>query len=409
MKVKSSLISILDIGTTKIVCLIAYVGPDNNIKIVGVGHQVSQGFRAGIITDSRLAESAIIAAINAAEKMSGEIVDKLIVSVSGAQLHSHLLNAKINLGGDFVTAKDINRVINIALDKTAQTGQEIIHYFPLEYSTENASGIKDPNLIYASELGLKIHIISADSSAVLNLANCLARCQVDIGNFILSSYASGVACLSNDELELGVTLIDIGGATTDIAIFNQGNLIHTDQIPIGGIHLTSDIARGLSIDLATAERIKTLYGSALPNNFDNKKIIELSSSNDDKYHEPLSIEAKELSNIVFPRIEEIFELTKVRLEKRNYFRPLTKKIVLTGGTSQMTGFREYATHVFGSQVRIGAPKNTYGLTAEYKGVSFSSAIGMLELAAKHINKTTNINNRMNQGKVSYLKKLLKWF
>jgi cell division protein FtsA len=406
---RNGISAVLDIGSSKIVCLIMYINQNGTVDVIGVGHHISSGFKAGVITDIKAAETSIISAITMAEKMANESIDRVNVSVSGGQIESDIINSVVDIGGDFVTAKEVNKVVNAAIEQFLQGSREIVHYFPLDYQVDGVQNIKNPILMYGARLTARTHIISATSNLVLNLANCLARCQIDVENFILASYASGVACLTQDEMELGVTLIDIGSNITEIAVFNQSNIVFAAQIPLGGYHITSDLAKGLSIGLSDAERIKNLFGSIAPNTaFSDRKHIEIKAmGDDDQYNEPMYVEAGEVNNIIAARVEEIFDYVKMALVKYGAEQGITKRIVLTGGTSQLIGIKDFSANYFGAQVRIGLPRTNTNVAKEYKTPAFASSLGMAELVAKNSLSAPQMPSK-SSGKASYLKKIFQW-
>lgn len=404
MKTKEELVAILDIGSTKTVCFIGKVNVNNgSVKIIGANSQCSAGFKAGQITDVREAAHNIALTIEGAEKSSGELIEKIIVSISSRKISTSLLYSTIPIMHSKITEKEVERIIEQSLEQYSDQESEIIHYFPISYNIDNQSGIKNPLEMYGKQLGCKLYIIAVPRSLVLNMASCMNQCKLDIENFVASPYATSIACLTPEELEMGTTLIDIGGSTTTITSFQDNNIVHIDTIPLGGIHITTDISQGIGITFATAERLKILYGTTLSTSFDENQMIEI---NQDSYQFEFDninyIRRGELSNIIRPRVEEILELAHSRLHNKI----INKKIVITGGTSQLEGFREISIHILGGQVRLAMPKNIAGLDDDYKNPIFSTAIGMILFAAKQLH--TNATKYSNQPKLNILQKLLKW-
>jgi cell division protein FtsA len=406
-KSKYGIISILDIGTTKIVCFIVRMDLAGNSQIIGIGHQVSQGFRAGTITDIKLAENSILSAIEAAEQMAEENIEKIIINISSNKLTSHHLVTHATLGPTPITERDIGRIITQSLEQFSQPDLEIIHSIPLDYAIDSTDGIKDPVGMVGSQLTGKLHVITAPATSVVNLANCLARCQLTIADLIISPYAAGLACLTEDEMELGCTVIDMGGGTTSFALFKSGNMLYADSISVGGRHVTSDIARGLSTDMVNAERIKTLYGNAICTSADHKEMINVPYIGEEDemgmHHIPRAL----LSDIISPRIEETLEMVKERLELSGFEGLMGQNIVITGGASQLMGLKEIAGRILGKHVRIGYPKPFEGLAESTKGAAFSTAIGMVHFAASNVRQAQYDIQEQGEKK-GRLAKIMEW-
>jgi cell division protein FtsA len=410
VKSKNNIITVLDIGTTKIVCLIAIGNNNNDIRIIGASTQLANGFKAGVVTNLKQAEYSVASAIESAEKMANEQVSKVVVSLCSGQINSSINSSTVHISNHPINDRDIGKVISQALEQYNKSNEDIIHYFPLEYSIDNQNGIKDPSQMFGNNLTCKIHLISAPSGTILNLANCLARCQLDTEDFIVAPYASAVACLTADETELGALIIDLGGTTSSFAIYSDNNFIYTDSVPIGGFHITSDIAQCFSINLSQAERIKILHGNVISTSFDEHKIIEIPASNDEWSEQEISsLKVKDLSSVIKPRTEEIFEMIKHKLDQASFKRNIPKRIILTGGACQLHGLKELASYVLGGQVRIASPKNLIGLPEQYRGPAFSTAIGMLNIINENLVKTDILAGNEHEGSIKKIfKKLFKW-
>jgi cell division protein FtsA len=381
-KLNNSFIAVLDIGTSKIVCLIAKANAEGAINIAGIGHQVSQGIKSGVITDIRLAEQAIRSAVGSAEHMSGINIDSIIVNISGNKQKSQTVKASLGIKGLEITDREISRLISQGSSQHKTEGQEIIHAIPIDFSIDGTTGITNPRGMYGDKLGATLHLITTSSSNVMNLTNCLAQCHLNVEGYIASPYASGTACISDEEKELGVTLLDFGGGTSSIAVFKGGNIIYTDTIPAGGMHITNDLAIGLSTNVETAERMKALYGNVVKTSKDDREIIDIPQSDSDVSHVPKS----SLINIIRPRIDEILDMVESRL-KDSGVNNIGGQIVITGGGSQLGGLSELVSQRFKRQVRMGAAKRIEGMAESTKGPAFSTCAGMLLLARQqHINK-----------------------
>lgn len=413
---RSEIIAILDIGSSKIVCLIAEVDPSGRPKIIGIGHQVSQGIRGGMVIDIKQAEGAIVAAVHAAEKMAGDTIDRVFINVSATNLTSRNLNVETNISGTQVTDRDIQEIISEGIQYFSKDDLEVLHPIPMDYQLDHTQGIRDPRGMTGDKLSTNMHVITSSTTAIKNLANCLARCHLDIEDCVAAPYASGLACLTEDEKNLGVILLDIGGGNTSVAVFANGNITYTNNVPIGGQHITRDIARGLSTSLHAAERIKTLYGSAVSMPGERQEVVDVPIYDEnaeegvDDPRETMHVSRAELMSIIRPRVEEILELAKKKIRAAGAAETEGSRIVLTGGTAQLMGIKDLAGEVFGRQARIGKPSVVEGMAESTKGPAFTCAIGMLKYALiKDGLSPENFgsgNSLFTRGKIG---KLVQWF
>ncbi len=378
---RSGLIAALDLGTTKICCLIARVEDDGAIKVVGIGHQRSAGLRGGAIVDMEQAEQSIRAAVDTAEKMVDTPINAVTVNLAGGQPESHSLSADVAIAGHQVGETDLRRVFDHGRSRFQTDGRELIHTIPVRFSIDEAAEIRDPRGMYGDRLGVDLHLITASSSAVRNLTTCVSRCHLDVGALALSPFASGLAALVEDEKELGTTVIDMGGGTTGIAVFRDGRLLLADSLPVGGNHVTNDIARGLTTPVANAERMKTLYGSVIGSPRDDQEVIAVPLVGEEDEHHVNQVPRSMLVSIIRPRIEETLEMVRARLEDAGVARTAGRRVVLTGGASQLQGVRDLAAQILDKQVRIGRPLGFAGLTDATGGPAFATCAGLLSYAA----------------------------
>ena len=372
-------IGVVDIGSTKICCFIAR-RQDRDPRITGIGHQVSRGVRNGVIVDIDAASHSVLTAIHAAEQMSGETLDEVVVNLSGGFSASRIVKAEINLNGREVSDSDMRRALDHGHMMKEPADREVIHSIPVGFSIDASRGIRDPRGMYGQKLGVNMHVVSANSGAVRDLANSIGRCHLEIGGLVVSPYAAGLACLVEDETELGVTVIDMGGGTTTIAVFYDGNLVFTDSVPIGGGHVTNDIARGLSTPIAHAERMKTLYGSAIASAADEREMITVPQVGEEDESQASHVAKSLLVGIISPRLEETFEMVRDRLEASGFDKIAGRRVVLTGGACQLPGTRELAGLILDKQVRIGRPLRIEGLAEATGGPAFSTAAGLVHFA-----------------------------
>jgi cell division protein FtsA len=374
---RGDVIAALDVGTTKVCCFVARVEEEGAVKVVGIGHQLSRGLRAGTIVDMEAAEQSIAHAVHAAEQMAGEQVRQVVVNVSGGQPVSRTIPVEVPIGGGEIGEAELKRVWSQARQVQASPDQRILHAIPTGFSIDGSRGIRDPRGMSGERLAVQLHVVAAQASALRNLRTCVARCHLDIASAVVSPYAAGLACLVEDETELGATLIDMGGGTTSIAVFSEGRLVYTDSVPVGGSHVTNDIARGLTTPVIHAERLKTLHGSAMAADADEREYIDVPQVGEDEPAQANHVPKSLLVGIVQPRLEEIFELVRDRLETSGFGRAAGRRVVLTGGASQLPGTRELAQLILDKQVRLGRPAKVGGLAEATGGPAFATAAGLL--------------------------------
>ena len=380
-KPRTGLIAALDIGSSKICCLLAHPQNDGGVRVVAIGHHASKGVRGGAVIDMDAAENATLTAVSAAEELAGERIREVVVNVSGGNVSSETYKVEIPILGREINETDMRRALAQGNSIQHETDHEVLHCLPVGYSLDSTRGIRDPRGMFAESLGVDINVISAKTATLRNLANCLGRCHLDIEIAVAAPYASGLACLVEDEIDLGVTIVDMGGGTTTIAVFYDGEVVHADSIPIGGQHVTSDIARGLSTSLAHAERMKTLYGSSIPSPSDERELIDVPLIGEENNNQPNHVPRSLLNGVIRPRMEETFELVRSRLEVAGMERLAGRRLVLTGGASQLQGARELATLVLEKQVRLGRPMRISGLAEATSGPAFSTCAGLVRFAA----------------------------
>jgi cell division protein FtsA len=379
-------LSVLDIGTTKVACLIARLMPaeasdtlrgrTHRCRILGIGHQRSRGIKAGAVVDMDEAENAIRLAVDAAERMAGVQVESVIVNLSGGRLGSQLYHAQVGIGGKAVSDQDIHRVLEAAASRTEQQGRALLHSLPTGFSLDSTRGIRDPKGMIGDTLGADMHVVSCDAAAARNLMLAIERCHLDVEAVVSTSYAAGLSALVDDEAEMGAALVDMGGGTTTIGVFADGHLTHVDAIAVGGNHVTMDIARGLTIRVSDAERLKTLYGSCISSPSDERETISVAQVGEDGEH-PIHVPKSHLVRIIRPRVEEILELVRDRLQAAGFAPQAGRRLVLTGGAAQLTGMPEAARRIISNQVRVGRPLGIQGLPESAKSPAFSAAVGLL--------------------------------
>lgn len=372
----------LDVGTTKVTCFIAKPEPADDggpapFRVVGIGHQVSRGIHAGIVVDMAAAEEAIRNAVDAAERMAGLTISRVFVNVSSPSIASRRYGSSLVIGEREVEDADVARVLRIARAQAVDPDRTILHAIPSRFTVDGSRGIRDPRGLFGGELQADLAVISAGQNHVRNLTVCVERCHLEIAGLIATPYASALASLVDDEVDLGVTAIDMGGGTTSVAVFAEGRLQFSSVLPIGGNHVTSDIAQGLSTPVAHAERMKTLYGSALASVTDERELIAVPQVGHEGDEDANQIPRSMLVGIIQPRVEETLELVRDALEESGMAKAAGRRVVLTGGACQLPGVRELAQRVLDRHARIGRPLNITGIAEATGGPAFAVCAGLI--------------------------------
>jgi cell division protein FtsA len=400
---KGSIVAALDIGSSKIACFIAKITDDyGGFDVIGIGHQASQGVKSGTIIDLDAAELSIRQAVHAAENMAADVTKgfplrEVVINVPAVHTGSHLMRVDIQVLGEAITDNDIKRALAKAQDQAVQqslTGQgltagytpsydvELIHTIPTAYRIDGRDGIREPRGLFGQMLEVDVHLVTGQTGALRNMASCIESSHLDITALCSSPYAAGLASLVDDEMDLGCTVIDMGGGTTSIAVFQGRELIYTDALPIGGQHVTSDIAKGLTTSVTAAERLKTLYGSAIATMTDDKDLLDVPPLGEDDHTTPNHVPRSYLVGIIQPRLEETLELVRERLVETGVHAISGRRVVLTGGASQIPGLRELAQMVLNKQVRLGRPNRLSGLPDAVSGPAFASTAGLLHYVSE---------------------------
>lgn len=373
---RRDLIAALDIGSSKICCFIGRQDGDGRVQISGIGHQASQGVKAGAIVDMDSAEEAIKATVHAAERMAGETVRDVVVGIAGGQPASRLIDVQIGVNGGPVRDADLRRLLYGGMPE-AEMDRALLHAIPVGYSIDGSNGIRDPRGMHGQTLAVHVHQVTATVGAVRNVTTCVERCHLNVSEVVANPYAAGLAALVSDETELGVTVIDMGGGATSIAVFVEGSPVFTGCVAVGGIHVTNDIARGLATPLAHAERLKTLYGSASPSPTDDRETVVAPQIGEEEGSEPNQVPKSFLVSIIAPRIEETLELVRARLDAGGASEVAGSRVVLVGGACQLPGVPELAARILNKQVRLGRPAHVGGLAAATNGPAFAACAGLM--------------------------------
>jgi cell division protein FtsA len=377
---RSAVIAALDIGSSKVTCMIARRtdATDGEPRVAGAGCQSTKGVRSGAVVDLDALERSIRLAVEQAERAAETRISEVVLGISGPDLRSDVVRAKIPLGGREVTAIHVRDARNAALESFRPTGREMLHSAPLGFTVDGTGGIKDPRGMYAEELTASFLVVSAPTAGLRNIIQCVSRAHLTPVAVLAAPFAAGLAVLVEDEAEQGAMVIDFGAGVTSAAAFSDGGLIHVETLAMGGARASSDLAQGLGTTFAAAERMKTLHGAVGLSDVGALELVEAPRLGADGRLEAAHCSRADIAQVLRPRIEEIFELMDMRLSKASAAgRPLPRRIVLTGGSSQLPSLRELAEDVFRAPVRLAKPANIKGLGETYSSPSFAAAAGLL--------------------------------
>ncbi|RKQ71708.1 cell division protein FtsA [Litorimonas taeanensis] len=371
-------VAVLDIGSSKVVCLIGREEPGMGVRLIGTGFGVSAGVKNGAVIDLEAAEAGIRSAVEKAERSAGVTVQGVNVNVALRSLRSQHMRVQTEFASGGVADRDLKRVLNSGLSELSEPDYAILHAIPVTWSVDGETGIDDPRGMFGKTLGVDMHFVLGGVGPLRNLAHCIERCHLQIRSVTASPYASAMSVLTEDERDLGVTVVDMGAGVTSVAVFRDKVLMHVDAIGMGGQSVTNDIARGMSTPPEAAERIKTIYGTALHGANDDYTMVPCPpvGAQDTLQHHPKSLTVQ----IIRSRIEETFELISDRLHHSGMDEISGRQIVLTGGGAQLNGVRELAELKFNKRVRIGQPHGIFNLNDTLLSSDFAVATGLLKQA-----------------------------
>lgn len=374
-KNENRLIVGLDIGTSKVVSIVGEIAPNGNLNIIGVGHHKSKGLKKGVVVNIEATVNSIKRAIEEAELMAGCHIHSVYTGIAGSHIRSFNSHGIVAIRDKEVTAYDVERVIDAAKAVAISGDQKIIHILPQEFIIDEQDGVKEPIGMSGVRLEANVHMVTGAVSAAQNIVKCVRRCGLEVDDIILEQLASSQAVLTDDEKELGVCLVDIGGGTTDIAIYSNGAIVHTAVIPIAGDQVTNDIAVALRTPTQNAEDLKIKYACALTQMADIGDMVNVPSVGD----RPMKkLSRKTLAEVVEPRYEELFMLIQAEIKRSNYSDMIASGIVLTGGSSMVPGAVELAEEIFHMPVRLGFPQQICGLTDVVNDPKFATCVGLLQ-------------------------------
>lgn len=382
---RQPVIAAVDLGASKVTCFIMKPDGarrlDRTLTCAGVGYVQSRGVRGGAIINLDEASEAIAQAVERAENVAGVNVQGVTVATAGGQLQSTRVAGKISLGARPIADSDLIRAIQQALSQVKLPGRRAAHILPIAWIVDNQTGVRDPRAMFGRTLGVELLVVTVTEAVFQTLGACVERAHLQFEGIVAAPFASALAALEEDEMDLGAVCIDMGGGSTSAAVYTGGSVVHVETIPVGGQHVTQDIARGLSTSIAGAERIKTLHGSAIASANEDREMIEAPPRGDDPGAGPVIAPRSLLKGIIAPRVEETLELLRDRLKASGAPVEAGAGLVLTGGASQLAGVREVAVRVFDRPVRLGRPRRVPHLADAASGPAFCAAAGVLHRSA----------------------------
>ena len=394
-KNNNEIIIALDIGTSKVLCLVADYDDDDNLRIIGVGQDECTGLNKGVVSEINSTVASIKRAKDKAANMSGNKIESVITGIAGDHIKSYNGNAEVNILNDEVTIDDKEKVIDMAADMDIPADQEILHVIPQYFSIDGQMGIREPVGMAGKRLAVNIHLITCSSTAKKNLNKCIENSLIDADEYVLQPVASSYSVLTEEERKLGVCLVDIGGGTTDIAIFTDGNIKHTAVVPIAGQNITKDIGIGLRTSLVAAESIKIEHATLVNTNenFEVDKMIRVPSISDKPDTE---VGHSVLNHIVSARVDEILNEISKQIQASGYLSNIRAGIVFTGGGSKLNGLDDYAQDKLGIPSRIGSPNNDIGGVKNISGLTrYATAIGLILYRDSQLREMPHRKNNSN--------------
>ena len=394
----------LDIGTSKVVCIVGEVSPEGDVEIIGIGSHPSRGLKKGVVVNIESTVQSIQRSVEEAELMAGCEIRGVYAGIAGSHIRSLNSHGIVAIRDREVFLPDIDRVIDAARAVAIPADQKILHILPQEFVIDSQEGVKEPLGMSGVRLEAKVHLVTCAVNAAQNIEKCIRRCGLEVEDIVLEQVASGYAVLTEDEKDLGVCLVDIGGGTTDIAIFTDGAIKHTAVIPIAGDQVTNDIAMALRTPTQNAEEIKIKYACALASLAGENETIKVPSVGE---RNDRDLSRQTLAEVVEPRYDELFTLVQAELRRSGFEDLVAAGIVLTGGTSKMEGVVELAEEIFHMPVSIGKPQGITGLIDIVRNPIYSTAVGLLLYGSE--TQTESISRPQEEGVTKFTDKVKKWF
>jgi len=395
----------LDIGTSKIACIVAEAAPDGRVDVVGIGTHPSKGLRRGVVVNIESTVESIRLAIEEAELMADVDIKKVYVGIAGSHIRGYNSHGVVATKNGEVAEEDVTRVVEAAKAMNIPADQQILHVLPQEYIIDRQDGIREPVGMSGVRLETRVHVITGAVSSAQNIIKCCNRCDLDVSDMVLEQIASSEAVLSQDEKDIGVLLVDIGGGTTDLAIFIDGAIRHTAVIPVGGDHLTNDLVAGLRTSAREADTLKKKYGSCMSAMISADETVEVPRVGG---RPPQSMPRQVMAQLLEPRMQELFELVREELDRSGYRELVAAGVVLTGGSSLLEGTQELADEIFELPVRIGRPQDIGGLVDVVNSPIFATGVGLIKYGQRYRTEQQHHYNDDGNGG-GMLSGIKRWF
>jgi len=396
----------LDIGTSKIACIVAEAGPDGKVDVIGIGTHPSRGLRKGVVVNIETTVESIRLAVEEAELMAGVDIQSVFTGIAGSHIRGYNSHGVVATKNNEVAREDVDRVIDAARAMNIPADQKVLHILPQEYIIDNQDGILEPIGMSGVRLEAKVHVITGAVSSAQNIVKCCNRCDLDVTDMVLEQVASSEAVLMQDEKDIGVVLIDIGGGTTDMAIFLGGSIRHTHVIPIGGDHLTNDLVIGLRTSAREADQLKRKYGACMISLVPPEDQIEIPSVGG---RAPRPMPRQVMAQILEPRVEELYEMIKDELQRSGFQELAAAGMVLTGGSSLLDGMVELAEEIFDMPVRLGRPQGVGGLVDVVSSPMYATGVGLVLYGQRYRQTSKHISKTKQHLFSSVWKRMRSWF
>jgi len=379
--VRNNMITAIDVGANKTCCFIGLADDNGAVQVVGIGHQIAGGMNGGAVVAAGAVEMSIRGAVDLAENMAGQTTDQAVVGFAGGRPDSQSVTVEVAIAGHEVSDRDLDKAAAVGRAHHSREGREFLHVLPVGYALDGARGIRDPRSMFGSRLAVDLHLVDVEANPLHNLESCLNHVHLGMKDAVFPAYAAGLACLDADEMDQGVACIDMGAGTTSVALFAGGELVHAGVVPLGGQHVTHDIAYGLTTSNSYAERLKILHGNVLQSPSDDRECVDVPQIGEDE-ESALRIPRSMLIGIIRPRLDEIFEMLREVLDSSGQPRLVRRRAVLTGGACQLPGLGDRAASMLDMQVRLGRPVHVGGLAELTAGPAFSTCAGLLLCGAR---------------------------
>jgi cell division protein FtsA len=375
------LFTALDIGSSKVSAMIVARDPDGRLRVLGTGQRESRGVKRGYITDMEASEVAVREAVELAERMAGVSVDDVFASYGAGGLVSDLATVEVELGGHQVEQADVEQLLVAGRGAIQRERQVVLHANPALFTIDDNQGVKQPVGLFANKLGVDIHVVAADEAPLKNIDFVIRSAHLGVNAIIASPVAAGLACLTEEERDIGVALIELGAEVTNVSLHAGGMLVGLRSIPLGAKDITEDIACAFGIQRRDAERLKTFYGSAMTSPRDNHEMIDARPVGGDDLGEPLRLTRAQLMTVIRARIETLTNEIEKALKELGFTGPVGRQVVLTGGGAELKNIADYMQGVLGRAVRVGRPRSITGLPEAHSGPAFATLVGLANLAA----------------------------